>query len=223
MTSEPVQPIDNKKTSTTMIIRLKNKGIAGLAILIVMLSGCYPQGPEYIEDMDVVLTNFEDDYDFSSKATYALPDRIVKITGDVVDGEDPSFIPDAFATVILGQIETNMTKLGWQKVDVDDNPDVLLTPAAWETTTIVYYYDYWSWWYGGYYPYWGYYPSYASSYSTGTLLMRMIDPDVVGGNGNPVTLWTGAVNGILTYTYNASRVNTAIDRAFNQSPYLKTN
>ena len=206
-----------------MVKRMKSKSIAFLATLIVVLSGCYPQGPEYIEDLDVVLTSFEDEYDFSNGTTYALPDRIVKITGNVTEGDDPEFIPDATAALILVQIEKNMTEMGWQKVEVDADPDVLLTPAAWETTTIVYYYDYWSWWYGGYYPYWGYYPSYATSYSTGTLLMRMIDPDVVGANGNPVVQWAGAINGLLTNTYNASRVNTGIDRAFDQSPYLKTN
>lgn len=206
-----------------MIVKKRSVSNAVMAILVVVLAGCYPQGPEYVEDLDVVLTNFEDEYDFGSKSTYALPDRIVKITGDVAEGDDPQFIPDATATLILARIEENLTALGWEKVDINNNPDVLVTPAAWETTTILYYYDYWYWWYGGYYPWWGYYPYYATSYSTGTLLMRMIDPDVVGANGNPVVQWAGAVNGILTYAYDATRVNTAIDRAFDQSPYLKTN
>lgn len=207
-----------------MTMETKSKSLAALVIpVLILLAGCYPQGPEFIEDMDVVLTNYEDGYNFESKATYALPDRIVKITGDLKEGEEPEFIPDAIAALILTQIEQNMTKLGWQKVEVNDSPDVLLTPAAWETTTILYYYDYWYWWYGGYYPWWGYTPYYATSYSTGTLLMRMIDPEVTGSNGNPVIQWAGAVNGILTYSYDASRINTAIDRAFAQSPYLRTN
>ena len=87
-----------------------------------------------------------------------------------------------------------------------------------------YYYDYWYWWYGGYYPYWGYYPPvYYSSYTTGTLLMTLIDPDMLETSGNPVKQWSGAINGILTGTYDASRVNAAIDKAFTISPYLKTN
>ena len=53
--------------------------------------------------------------------------------------------------------------------------------------------------------------------------MAMIDPEVVGANGNAVIQWTGAINGILTWSYNASRVNNAIDQAFDQSPYLRTN
>jgi hypothetical protein len=103
-------------------------------------------------------------------------------------------------------------------------------PASWETTTIYYYYDYWSYWYGGYwgwyYPYYPYYGGgYYDSYSTGTLIWTVIDTDrsLVGANGNPVFQWTAAVNGILTNVYSANRVNKAIDKAFAQSPYLKTN
>lgn len=201
---------------------MKNKLTSFLVVaLSVLLLGCYPQGPEFTEDLDVVVTNFEDEYDFSSKNTYARPDKIVKITGNLVEGDDPKFIPDATAALILSQIDKNMAELGWTKVEVGANPDVLLTPAGIETTTIYYYYDYWYWWYGAYYPGWGY-PSY-SSYTTGTLIMGLIDPEIIGANGNAVLQWSGALNGILTNYYDASRVNKLIDQAFKQSPYLKTN
>ena len=82
---------------------------------VLLLAGCYPQGPEYVEETDVVLTTHNKEYDFTAKATYAMPDRIVKITGDVVEGEEPSFIPDVTATTILAMIATNMQDLGWQE------------------------------------------------------------------------------------------------------------
>ena len=88
------------------------------AAALALLWGCYPQGPEYAEEMDVVLTNHNDKYDFVSKATYALPDRIVKITGNLEDGEDPEFIPDIYADQILAMIRENMDALGWDEVDV---------------------------------------------------------------------------------------------------------
>jgi len=53
--------------------------------------------------------------------------------------------------------------------------------------------------------------------------MGLVDKDILGANGNPVTQWTGAVNGILTGSYDAERMRTAIDNTFIQSPYLKTN
>jgi hypothetical protein len=39
----------------------------------------------------------------------------------------------------------------------------------------------------------------------------------------PAKVWTGAANGLLSGAYDVTRVNNAIDQAFNQSPYLKTN
>ena len=191
-----------------------------------LLSGCYPGGPDYIEEMDVVLTKHNEAYDFTVKGTYAMPDKIVKVTGNMVEGETPEFVPDITGKPILARIESNMTAYGWQRVDVSANPDLLLTPASWETTTVVYWYDYWYYWWGGYYPGWGwggYYPPvYYDSYTTGTLVMPLIDKSVVGSNGNPVTQWTGAISGIMTSVYNATRINTAIDKAFAISPYLET-
>lgn len=202
------------------------KGISFVLFIfgILMLWGCYPQGPEYVEDLDVVLTSHEEDYNFASKATYAMPDRIVKITGNVTEGDDPAFIPDGTAQKILATIASNMADLGWTRVGVDDLPDMMLLPAAWEVTTVYYWYDYWYWWYGGYYPAWGYGPPvYYTSYSTGTLFMTLVDPDIVESTGNPIRQWSGAINGLLTGSYDATRVNTAINKAFAISPYLKTN
>ena len=187
-----------------------------------LLWGCYPNGPDYTEDLDVVLTSHNESYDFVAKATYAMPDKIVKITGNLSEGDQPVFIPDATAKLILDRIATNMTNLGWQRVAVNANPDLFLTPGALETTTIFYYYDYWYWWYGGYYPYWGYPPVSYSSYTTGTLLMTLIDPKELSASGTPIRQWTGAGNGIMTSGFDANRVYGAIDKAFELSPYLKT-
>ncbi|HLT72233.1 MAG TPA: DUF4136 domain-containing protein [Cyclobacteriaceae bacterium] len=208
-------------------MKTKIRAIALFGALTILASGCYPLGPEDSEELDIVVTNFRDAYDFHGKTTYARPDKIVIITGNQQEGEDPVFIPEATAALILAQIDENMEDLGYQQVDVSADPDLLLTPAAWETTTIVYWYDYWYWWWGGYYPGWGYYPGYypgyVSAYSAGTLVMGLIDPVEVGANGKPLIQWTGAVNGILTGSYDASRISKAIDQAFDQSPYLRTN
>jgi hypothetical protein len=206
---------------------MRNKTLSFVAIFCgLLLWGCYPDGPANTEDLDVVITHHNPDYNFVAKGTYAMPDKIVKITGNLQEGDAPVYIPDVTATQILARIDNNMLALGWQKVALNANPkpDLLLTPASWETTTVYYYYDYWYWWYGGYYPYWGYYPPVSySSYTTGTLLMTLIDPLDVGANGIPIREWTGAINGILTGSYAAGRVNPLIDQAFEQSSYLKTN
>jgi hypothetical protein len=190
----------------------------------IFLWGCYPEGPQYTEDLDIVVTNHNPDYDFVAKGTYAMPDKIVKITGNLVEGDEPEFIPDATASQIIAKIAANMESLGWTRVAIGANPDVLLTPAEVETTTIMYYYDYWYWWYGGYYPYWPYSPPvYTTSYTSGTLFMSIIDKNEISGTGTPIRQWTGAINGILYDKYSPARVNPLIDKAFEQSPYLKTN
>ena len=205
---------------------MKKRTLSFIVILGgLLLWGCYPGGADYTEDFDIVVTHHNPDYDFTAQGTYAMPDQIVKITGNVQEGDDPEFLLPATASQILSQIALNMTALGYTKVALDADPDVILLPASWETTTIYYYYDYWYWWYGGYYPpYGGYYPPiYGGSYTTGTLLMTIKDPDELSGTGVPINQWSGALNGILNSKFNPARVKPLIDQAFKQSPYLKTN
>jgi hypothetical protein len=194
----------------------------------VVLASCYPEGAEFYEDTDVVFTNYEPAYDFKSKGTFAMPDQIVLITGNSIGpDDDPEYMKPAVSGPLLTMIRENMVAAGYTEVDISADPDLILAPAAMESTTIVYWYDYWGWWWGGYYPGWGYpyypyYPSY-TSYSTGTLLMMIIDPTIETPTGRPIAQWTGAIAGMLSYSYNAARANRLIDQAFAQSPYLKAN
>jgi hypothetical protein len=203
-----------------------------VALGALFLWGCYPDGPDYIEDMDVVITKHNPDYNYVAKSTYAIPDKVVKITGNLQEGDSPEYLPQS--TVIISAIKKNMDALGWVEVNIADTAtthiDVFILPASWETTTIVYYYDYWYGWYGGYwggyYPYYPYYGGgYYDSYSTGTLIWTLIDTDkdLISGTGSPVAQWTAALNGILTGSFSSTRVTKLIDKAFAQSPYLKTN
>src|SRR5690349_1719540 len=108
----------------------KTKSLLILGSLGLMLLGCYPQGPDYVEDLDLVYTNHNDDYDFASKGTYARPDDIIKITGDPDLDSDPETIPDAVAATILAQFDENMADLGWTLVEADENPDIVMLPSC---------------------------------------------------------------------------------------------
>lgn len=198
---------------------MKKKFVFYLSIIII-LGSCYPQGPEYYEDLDVVFTNFDDQFDFASKGTYSMPDKIVKIEGDLAEGEEPEYVKEPQNTQMLQKMEANMSALGWTKIEDPADADLVLFPAVWTNTTIYYWFDYWCW----YYPYycgWGWgYPS-VSSYTTGTLVMTLVadGEDYI----EPSRVWTAAANGLLSGAYNTTRVNNAIDQAFEQSPYLRTN
>ena len=193
--------------------------------LVTVLFGCYPEGPEYADELDIAYSNFDKDYNFAAKGTYSMPDKIVIITGK--DNAPPEYIKDIYAVPILAQIDQNMKALGWTKVAGNTNEDVQLMPASWSSTTIIYggyYGGYWCWYYpyycggGWYYPY---YP--VSSYSTGSLVMTMTDPNLESTDGSKRVVWTGAINGLLSGSYNGGRVAKGIDQVFTQSPYLKTN
>jgi len=192
------------------------------------LAGCYPQGPEYTDDLDVVYTVNNPEFDFQGRGTYAMPDQIVtdvEITnsGDTIY----EYMKPVYADQILAKIAANMATLGWTRVDISNMPapDVLLTPAAISSTT--YFYSYWyDWWYGGYYGGWGwYYPPYytVSSYTTGSLIMTIADPNIDSPINESQAAWVGVINGLLTGSGNITRALEGIDQAFEQSPYLKTN
>lgn len=200
-----------------------------LIVAILMVSqfalwGCYLEGPDYTEELDLVYTNHYSAYNFASKGTYSLPDKVVKITGDPL--APPEYIKDIYGLPILAQIDANMTALGWTKVDVAASPDVQILPAAWTTTTLVggYWGGYWCWYYpyycggGWYYPY-----TPVTSYTTGTLVITMTDPAAESADDSKLVLWTGAVNGLLSGTYEIDRIKNGVDQMFAQSPYLKTN
>ena len=194
-----------------------------LILFVAFLAGCYLPGAEYSEDLDLVYTNYDKNYNFDSKLTYSIPSKITKIDGDPTSAE---YVKDIYAIPMLAQIEANMTKLGWTKVPLSSNPDLQLLPGAWTTTTVVgsYWGNYYCWYYyyycggGWYYPY----PVY-SSYSTGTMVMTLVDPNKEGADETKQVVWSGAINGILSSSYDVDRINVAIDQAFKQSQYLKTN
>jgi hypothetical protein len=74
---------------------------------------------------------------------------------------------------------------------------------------------YWSYWY----PYYGWCYPVAYTYTTGSIILLMIDPNKTGDDQ---AVWTAAMNGVISGTSNySSRINSDIDQAFNQSPYLR--
>ncbi len=198
------------------------------------LGGCYPKGSELYTDFDLVYTNHSGDSVFPQRKTFAIPDSIVKITGDVIADPSvpPTMVSDVYAGPILTQIKKNMVSYGWTEVDKNASPDVILLPVSNTTTNLYYYYDwgYWGWYYPGYSPGWGwyypgYYPPYVTSFRTGSLFVSMVDNRSIPipHAGNVPVLWYFIVNGLVEGSTAdvLSRTQTNIDQAFIQSPYLK--
>ena len=205
-----------------------------VAILMVSgIIGCYPKGADLVEELDLVYTNHYASFDFASKHKFAIPDSVVKITGDIFEDPDgnhrPQFMSAASGDVILNAIKTNMTTAGWTKVDRNSNPDVLMLVSSMTTTNLYWYYDwyYWDWWYGGWYGWYYpccYYPLYVTGYKSGSVLVQMVDASTAKpGSENVTVVWDMILNGLAEGgTSNiASRVQAGVDQAFAQSPYLK--
>jgi len=200
------------------------------AFLCIPLSllGCYPQGAEYIEDYDLVITNHDKAFEFDSVDTYALPDKVVKITGNLIEGDDPEVIEDQYADIILNSIRENMDDKGWTEVPKNGDPDVIILPSAVSSTTVIWYYDYWYWdwwypyyWWGWYYPY----PIYGGSYTSGSVFLQMTYPDGITAADNIPVAWSAILNGLLEGDVDDidDRIEDGIDQAFDQSPYLDQN
>lgn len=196
-----------------------------MLITLLMTAACYPKGPEFTDDYDLVATSYDPAFDFSSLTTYALPDSVVKITGNLLEDDEIRFVSPVYNAAIISSLRENLNKLGWTEVRKFQNPDVIILPSACENTTVYYYdYYYWDWWYP--YSYWNwYYPYsvYAGSYSTGSLLIQMTQPEGRTAADNIPVIWVSVVNGLLegSTTSIGERINRSIDQAFAQSPYLK--
>jgi hypothetical protein len=191
-------------------------------LLALLLTSCYPDQPEFVEEYDVVYTNYSPDYDFNTSYTYSLPDRVLLIDEDRDPGDPPEFIDDQFSDAILDNLRKNFNAQGWTEVDEDDDPERIILASAFDTT-FAYFYNpgYWCW----YYPCWGwgypgYNPGYVTGYQTGTVLVQMTDPNGVQNNEVPV-IWTGTLNGLLqgSDANIIGRIDRNLDQAFDQPPF----
>ena len=206
---------------------MQRLAISATVLLGALLTGCYPEGPEYIEEYDLVYTDHSPTYDFTAQRTYSLPDSVVKVTGDLDEGEAPDMVKPVYGNEILQRIRDNMNTYGWTEVAEVDSPDVVLLPSVITSTTVTVWYPsyYWGWyypWYGGwYYP--GYYPPTVSSYTTGSLIIQMVDADEVSATDALPVNWLAVVNGLMEGSTASiiSRIDQTVDQAFTQSEYLK--
>jgi hypothetical protein len=209
-----------------------------LGTLSILLMSCYPDGGlESIADYDVVITRYNEAYDFGAVKTYAMPDTILHVLADSSAKDE---ISREFDDLILETIAENMEQIGYRRItdtsQQDSIPDVIMLAGVFATT-----YQGWSYWPGwgggwGYWPGWGWwgpgYPGYGPGYpgvgvpytfSTGTVVAFMFEPDDFDPDiGLLPSEWGFGINGLLgsSSSGTASRIGESIDQAFNQSPYL---
>jgi hypothetical protein len=202
--------------------------VFGILLVVVIYGACTPGSDITAAESDVVVTAYDNQFNFGSVKYYAMPDSMFQITSDP-DESKTSDLPYQTQLQIMNLVEQNFTARGYERVDTNATPapDFVVILAEQKVTNYnLYSYYPWYPWYG----YWWYYPptvgvSYA--FTLGTLFIQMgeveanPDPDQAS---TKTAYWYAAMNGILddTQANLEARFTDSINQAFTQSPYLKT-
>jgi hypothetical protein len=204
--------------------------IAVLILAAVYLGACTPGSDITASESDVVVTVFDNKFNFGAVGTYAMPDSIFHLTDDP-DNPDSDLISRKNDAEILALVESNFENRGYTKVDPGASPDfqVLVAVTAVEVWGVYSYYPWYPWypgypWYGWYYP-----PTVGASYqyTLGTLIIQMGEffEEIPGEGETRTAYWMAAMNGVMddTEQNRARRLTDGINQSFTQSPYLKSN
>ncbi len=189
--------------------------------LIIVLESCYPNRFDEAVDYTTVLTLFDDSADFGTFQTFEIADDrgIIEIPDDDTD------VTHAYDAAFYARIRSNMTARGYTEVDVPNTADLVIFAAVTTSDYIVsscyYWWDYYCWYYC--YPGAGWcYPSYATSYTAGTVVAFMVDRASYDSGANSAPLvWVASFGSIISG--NAAEVVGKVDDAFAQSPYISAN
>jgi hypothetical protein len=201
-----------------------------------LVTACHPDGPTSESELDVVATAHEDTVNFGAIGTYVMPDSVVEIVPPESVATALPFNHD-YDQLILDGIASHLEAIGYTRLptyDAGNPPDVVVTVRgiALRNTDVYVSYPWWGYWgwYGWpccYGPGWGVgYPVVSvSQYDVGTILVDMWDPrrvDIGQEEGVIPAVWVAALRGLLegSAADAPARINQAIDRAFDQSPYL---
>jgi len=201
-----------------------------IGLFALLLYSCYPSEDFFVEELDVVVTNYDEDEDYSRFQTFAVPDSVVRI------GDDGSEGPGPFDDLMLDLVRSNMLDLGYIEETAPEinTPDlvVLVELLVVDNTVVAPCWPPWGWW-PGWPPYWGsgwcggwggWVP--VGSYTSGTVILDMIDVD--GADDVEETfpiIWNGLINGLVTGSDASieARIINNINQAFDQSTYLGAN
>jgi len=207
-----------------------------LLMILLVIQSCDPEFKATVEELDLAITIYDDTQNFGQLSTFYMEDTIIYIGDDKVEIQRED---NATEQHILDQVRQNLLELGWEEVSDTTNDDLQSDVAIMISVLekdLYYYYTYWwdwwywypwDWWYPGY-PVYPVYPSYPTyGYTVGTLLIEMVNTDVVLPPVENVSIrlpvvWSGVVNGILSGSEEniQNRLTKQIGQVFLQSDYL---
>lgn len=197
-----------------------------------------------VAETDLVVTVENPDANYSSYRTYALSDTVTDLCsvdpdlglggfsglgGSSLGGRSGDDLPDLTCDPIAGRLDDdildaiaeNMEARGYQRVGVDEEPDLAVLVGA--VVRDEWYYLPAYAWCDPYYYYYCWYPTtgYVYQFSTGSILINVIDGASTSDEVDSV--WFAGLRGLYETSSEATgpeRIREMVDRAFAQSPYL---
>jgi hypothetical protein len=207
--------------------------LAPLAVLLytAIYGACTPGSDMTVSESDVVVTEYDTEFDFGSVKYYAMPDSVAALMLSPSYQVNPLLSPEQEQDII-SLVRSNFSDRGYVRVDTNNT----VTPpqfAVVVSAQVVSYWDLysfrawrpWGWW--GWY--WWFYPPTVEveySFSSGTIFVQMgefavLVPLVIE---HKQAYWMGSQNGVLddSSANVERRFSDGINQMFEQSPYLKT-
>lgn len=197
-------------------------------VLSFVVGSCsyFNDGYEETLDQFVSVAYKSPDADFSKYQTYSVSDALL-----YVDGEKSNRLPSTLANRLSAVVKEEMNALGYKLSPVGVPADLLvdlvfIKNTITSVTPVVpgYWWD-WDWWWSEYYPYDPFFPYYpypiypiTSSYSTGSLVIEMVDVTSVSKNDKAPVVWHGLIRSILSNDGIKNGGEDAIAKCFEMMP-----
>jgi hypothetical protein len=193
---------------------------------------CQPEpDANKLYDELVVSTNYDPDVDFTSYTTFAMPTDTIDYVSETSNETVLVASESNFPRPVLEQIRANIESRGYTRVTKNENPDLGINVAVINDfnvfQTIVYPdpYYYPGNYYSGYYGYnsWYSYPYVSTqAYNTAVLVVEIVDLKNRTPDNKVKVIWAGYMGDLYSTLNLVDQARTAIDQAFQQSPYIGT-
>ena len=135
-------------------MKMKVYGLGAILIIgLLWLGGCYPSTGKITEELDVVVTQYNEEENFQRFTTYYIEDTVLQIG----DSEASDYIPLDLSREdmdrIVGQVRTNMEAYGYTAITDPTTavPDVgIFIEVIAQRRTVIYTYPGYGWGWGGF-------------------------------------------------------------------------
>ncbi|MEG1572430.1 MAG: DUF4136 domain-containing protein [Bacteroidales bacterium] len=202
-----------------------------LCALLLGFSACSSY-PDYdaneVERQVVAITQYDLSTNFTKPHfnTFSIADSMC-----VLDEKGKKiYVKNDLSDLIIAQAKLNMKEFGYTYVDKSAVPDLAINVSGIKSSKYQYSYywgfydpyywgDYWGWYY--YYPV---YPMLTSVYTSGSVLLEMVDiKDANIEEKKLKVVWVGIIRGIMNYKHTDAEIIGAVNTCFKQTPVAPFN